>query len=227
MRWLILNTGVYAFKKGLTPEQLQEDTINHEKLSSFNNFIFNRIAEFTQVAPASNSRLILDASLPSWHESQWPLAAIEDKQIFSSVIITHNGFHNEIHVDQHDVNPWTYGFFSFINADTFECLQSPHNTFQHGLFFPNHNFLLDFAKSNGIIEVLWKTSKIKHQTTPPLLILKNYPSISHFGASFQISKALFTQGHNLKYSDPSIIMTKTFSQHERIMKYDKKQKLKD
>ncbi|MBW0496510.1 hypothetical protein O181_036225 [Austropuccinia psidii MF-1] len=116
------SAGVYAFKKGCAPEQLQEDTINHENLSSYNNFILNCIAEFTQVAPASNSRLMLDASLPSWHESQWPLAAIEDKQIVPNVIITHNGFHNEIHVDQHDVNPWTYGLFSFINADTFECL---------------------------------------------------------------------------------------------------------
>ncbi|MBW0472329.1 hypothetical protein O181_012044 [Austropuccinia psidii MF-1] len=97
--------------------------LNYEKLSSYNNFIFNRISEFTQVAPASNSRLMLDALLPYWHESQCPLAAIEDKQIFSKVIITHNEFHNKIHVDQHDVNPWTYGLFSFINADTFECLQ--------------------------------------------------------------------------------------------------------
>ncbi|MBW0561132.1 hypothetical protein O181_100847 [Austropuccinia psidii MF-1] len=160
---------------------------------------------------------MLHASLPSWHESQWPLAEIEDKQIFSNFIITHNGFHNEIHVDQHDVNPWTYGLFSFIHANTFEFLQSPHNTFGNGLFFPDYNFILDFAKSNGIIEVLWKTSKIKHQTTQPPLILKNYPLITHFGVLFQISKPLFAQGQNLKNLDPSIIMDNTFSQPKRIM----------
>ncbi|MBW0540156.1 hypothetical protein O181_079871 [Austropuccinia psidii MF-1] len=213
--------------QGLTPEQPQEDTINHEKLSSYNNFIFNRISEFTQVAPGSSSRLMIHASLPPWHESQWPLAAIEDKKIFSNIIITHNGFHYEIHVDQHDVNPWTYGFFSFIHANTFECLQSPHNTFGHGLVFPDYNFILDFAKCNGIIEVLWKTSEIKHQTTQPPLILKNYPLITHFGAFFKIFKALFAQGQNLKNLDPSIIMDKTFSQPERIMKYYKKRKIKN
>ncbi|MBW0531973.1 hypothetical protein O181_071688 [Austropuccinia psidii MF-1] len=170
---------------------------------------------------------MLDSSLPSWHESQWPLAEMEDEQIFSNIIITHNGFHTKIHVDQHNFNPWTYGLFSFINADTFECLQSPHNTFGYGLFFPDYIFLLDFAKSNKIIKVLWKTSEIKHQTTPPPLKLENYPSITHFGASFQISKALFTQGHNLKDLDPSIIMKKTFSQPERIMKYGQKQKIKN
>ena len=110
----------------------------------------------------------------------------------SNVSVTYNCFHNKSHQEKKDINGWTYGIFSYIDKTTGKPIPPPSSDLGHGFLFPRHAYLIDFSKSNGIIKLLWKTTKFEHQTTkaPPSLQHKNENTWTHFGCFFQINKNL-------------------------------------
>ncbi|KNZ55145.1 hypothetical protein VP01_2754g2 [Puccinia sorghi] len=116
--------------------------------------------------------------IPNWSQDEWVEMKKDDGMEYnftSKLLVTYNGFHNKSHEDKKDING-------------------------HGLLFTRHAYLIYFAKSNGIIEILWQTTKFKHQTTkaPPSLLHKDENTWTHFGCSFQINKNLANIAKNLK-----------------------------
>ena len=110
--------------------------------------------------------------------------------MFSNVVVTFDDFSNKLHTDKNDLNGFTYGIFSYINRSTGQPILPPCNDLGHGLSFPKLGCIVDFAKSEGIIEILWQTQFFDHQTTFPPPSLKTSSTHTHFGCSFQINKKL-------------------------------------
>ncbi|KNZ45485.1 hypothetical protein VP01_807g15 [Puccinia sorghi] len=118
----------------------------------------------------------------------------------SNVSVTYNGCHNKSHQDKRDINGWTYCIFSYINKQTDKPIPSPSSDLGHGFLFPQHAYLIDFAKSNDIIEILWQTTEFEHQTTQetPFLQHRDENTWTHFGCSLQFIKLLLILQENLK-----------------------------
>ena len=114
--------------------------------------------------------------IPNWSQEEWVEMKKDDQieyNFASNVSVTYNCFHNKSHQDKKDINGWTYGIFSYIDKTTGKPIPPPSSDLGHGFLFPRHAYLIDFSKSNGIIELLWKTTKFEHQTT------KAPPSLQH------------------------------------------------
>ena len=99
-------------------------------------------------------------------QKEW--RAFKDEHNFAgNVMVTFDDFHNKLHEDSQDLNPWTYGIFTYIERISGSPIPPPDVALGHGLFFPAQNCRIDFTHANGILEVLWQTTEFEHQTTAP------------------------------------------------------------
>ena len=130
-------------------------------------------------------------------------------------MVTFNDFSNKIHQDGQDLNPWTYGIFTYINKSSGNPIPPPSQEHGHGLLFTRHACLIDFAHANGIVEVLWQTTKFEHQTTFPPPSLRTTEQHTHFGSSFQINKKLALASANLKHASDEVVESKTLCKHQK------------
>ncbi|MBW0561524.1 hypothetical protein O181_101239 [Austropuccinia psidii MF-1] len=202
------SAGVYARKAGLTKKKIDDDNEQWSALQEFGDLIHSRIQGFSNNALKDNQEIINAANLPNFSQLEWHSNKSPNFKTYSNVIVTLNGFHNKPHTDNNDINSWNYGIFSFINKSNFIPIPTVFTPSGHGLSFPNHKFIFDFSKKEGIVEILWKTSEILHQTTKPAKELLENESITHFGCSFQINKKLLLTGQKLKQLSSEEIKTK-------------------
>ncbi|MBW0567522.1 hypothetical protein O181_107237 [Austropuccinia psidii MF-1] len=97
--------GVYARKTTMNPEVLDADNEEWMTLSQFENFVSSHIKILSMSAACENNDIMQEGQLPEWnpmfHQKLWS---------FFNVIITTNGFHSHAHIDEKDMNTWTYGF---------------------------------------------------------------------------------------------------------------------
>ena len=124
-------------------------------------------------------------------------------------------FYNKVHQDSKDLNPWTYGFFSFIDRETGNPIPPPSQERGFGLHFTCHAVLVDFVHANGIVEVLWQTTEFEHCTTPPPPPLQSTDTHTHFGCSFQINKKLGNTSLMLKGASEKTIKKRTLCKSQR------------
>lgn len=135
--------------------------------------------------------------IPSWSNNEWNEFEQECDGIFSSAMITHSNFSNNPHKDN-DLNPWTYGLFSYINPLTGLPISPDNLAPGHVFWFPEFNCEIDFGTSPGIIELLWASNSVEHQTKYPPAPMQSTPTMTHYGSSFQISKRLMYRAIKLK-----------------------------
>ncbi|OAV87965.1 hypothetical protein PTTG_29216 [Puccinia triticina 1-1 BBBD Race 1] len=211
--------GTYARKK-LTPAQTAEDDRLWAKLRSFNDFLAGRMEAISSAAYQQNKELMQDYGIPNWSQDVWRELKKEDqidKQFASNVSVTFNNFYNKPHQDKKDLNGWTYGIFSYIDNKTGEPIPPPSSELGHGFLFPQHAYVVDFVKSEGIIELVWQTTKFDHCTTPPPPSLRTMKgrTWTHFGCSFQINKNLANVAKNLKEASAQLILEKTLCKAQK------------
>jgi hypothetical protein len=139
----------------------------------------------------------LEHQIPNWNQEEWR-GFSNEHNFAGNVMVTFNDFFNKVHADRGDLNPWTYGIFSYIDKKTGKPIPPPSNEKGHGLHFTRHAAIIDFAHANGIVEVLWQTTQFEHHTTPPPPSLQTTEFHPHFGSSFQISKRLANTAVKLK-----------------------------
>ncbi|OAV87763.1 hypothetical protein PTTG_09823 [Puccinia triticina 1-1 BBBD Race 1] len=211
--------GTYARKK-LTPAQTAEDNRLWAKLQSFNHFLADRMEAISSTAYRQNKELMQEYGIPNWSQDVWRELKKEDqieKQFASNVSVTFNDFYNRPHQDTNDLNGWTYGIFSFIDKKTGKPIPPPVSELGHGILFPQHAYIVDFVKSEGIIELVWQTTKFDHCTTPPPPSLRNMKgrTWTHFGCSFQINKNLANVARILKNATAEHIFDKTLCKAQK------------
>ncbi|KNZ44561.1 hypothetical protein VP01_9037g1 [Puccinia sorghi] len=175
------------------------DDENWAKLQSHNMFLAVCMESISQMAYQQNKNLMQEYSIPNWSQDEW----VEMKKDYgieysfaSNVSVTYNVSRKKYHQDKKDINGWTYG---------------------HGFLFPQRAYLIDFAKSNGIIEILWQTTEFEYQTTqgPPSLQHRDENTCTHFGCSFQINKNLANIARKLKGAKPEHIADPTLCKKQR------------
>ena len=125
-------------------------------------------------------------SIPRWSGSKF-LKEEGKISYASNVSVTFNDFYNMPHEDN-DVNGWTYGLFSYIDPQNGQVRLPPSTQEGHRFQFPKLNCSIDFAKAEGIIELLWKSNKDTHQTTKPPEELRTTSEVTHFGCSWKINQ---------------------------------------
>ncbi|KNZ48352.1 hypothetical protein VP01_5734g1 [Puccinia sorghi] len=154
------SAGIY-FCKEITPAETTLDDENWAKLKSHNIFLAGRMESISQMAYLHNQNLMQEYD-----------DGIE-YSFSSNVSVTYNGFQKKSHQHKKDINGWTYGIFSCINKQTGKPIPSPSSDLEHGFLLPQHSYLIDFAKLNGIIEIFWQTTEFEHQTTQGPSSLQN------------------------------------------------------
>ncbi|MBW0588030.1 hypothetical protein O181_127745 [Austropuccinia psidii MF-1] len=106
---------VYSRKPGLTPHQIGMDNNQWTKLQQFDKFVYSRISHFSKLAANENQSLMEAAKLPNFSQLEWTSANLkEESKSLTNVIVTQDGFFNNLHQDLNDLNSWTYGIFSFV-----------------------------------------------------------------------------------------------------------------
>lgn len=202
---MLASAAVYFLLPGLDQGTMKKDSLIWDKLEKHNEFIASRIRALSVSALQNYLTTAKANGIPNWSDSEW--ACFEkDLCIAGNVIITYDDFHCKPHKDKLDLNEFTYGIFSYVDKNSGLPIPSPSPDQKgHGLFFPNHNCIVDFSHANGIVEIIWNTTKFLHQTTSPPDSLKTSPHHTHFGCSFQINKKLATASRTLlDTSDPVI-----------------------
>jgi len=159
----------------------------------------------------------MEYSIPNWHQKTW--RAFKDENNFAgNVMVTFNDFYNRLHQDNGDLNPWTYGIFSYIEKPSGLPIPPPSNDTGHGLVFTRHHAIIDFAHANGIVELLWQTTQFEHKTNPPPPSLRTTDKHTHFGSSFQINKKLGNVGLKLKDASDEHVQKRTLCKDQRYPK---------
>ncbi|KNZ55740.1 hypothetical protein VP01_2598g6 [Puccinia sorghi] len=151
------------------PDYKGKELLDHQNVN-FNYHLAQKNEGFHQVA---HENLMQEYGIPNWSQDEWVEMKKDDGIEYSfesNVSVTYNGFHKKSHQDKKDINGWTYGIFSYIDKRTGKPIPSPSSYLGNGFLFPQHDYLIDFAKSNGI-EILWQTTEFEHQTIqgPPSL----------------------------------------------------------
>ncbi|MBW0536040.1 hypothetical protein O181_075755 [Austropuccinia psidii MF-1] len=150
-----------------------------------------------------------EAKLPNFIQLEWTSANTKEEfKSFTNVIVTQDGFFNKPHKDLNDPNSWTYGIFSFVSKNDFQPLPTVFTHSGDCLHFPKFKMEIDFSRKPGIMEMLWKTSTIVHNTTNPPPAIINHNKITNFGYSFQINHKLFNVGDKLLKMTPTKISSK-------------------
>ena len=209
--------GIYARRRNLSKEEIIRDDQLWDRLEAHNDFIAERIRLLSATAWQDNHNTAKEYSIPNWNQQAW--REFKDKNNFAgNVMVTFNNFYNKIHQDNGDLNPWTYGIFSYIEKPSGIPIPPPSNETGHGLVFTRHHSIIDFAHANGIVEVLWKTTQFVHKTNPPPPSLRTTDKHTHFGSSFQINKKLGNVGVKLKNASDEHVRKRTLCKDQRYPK---------
>ncbi|MBW0564481.1 hypothetical protein O181_104196 [Austropuccinia psidii MF-1] len=176
------------------------------KLQQYDNFIYSKISHFSKLGANENQSLMEAAKLPNFRQLKWT-SANQKKEFksFTNAIVTQDVFFHKPHQDFHDLNAWTYVIFYFVSKEDFHPLTAVFTPSGHALHFPELKMEIDFSKEPGIMEILWKTSKMVHHTTKPPPEIKNHDKITHFGCPFQINHKLFNVGDKFLNMTPTKI----------------------
>ncbi|KNZ45984.1 hypothetical protein VP01_7648g1, partial [Puccinia sorghi] len=129
------SAGIYVHKK-LTPAETALDDENSAKIQSHNMFLAGCMESISRMAYQQNKNLMQEYSIPNWLQYEWVEMKKDDG-------IDYSFASNEI-----------FGISSYIDKKTGKPIPSPSIQLGHGFLFPQHAYLIDFAKSNGIIEIL-------------------------------------------------------------------------
>jgi hypothetical protein len=137
----------------------------------------------------------------------------------ANVSVTYKYFYNEAHQDKKEWNGWAYGIFTYIDKSTGNPISCPSSKLVHGFLFTRHAYLIEFVKSNGIVELVWQTTNFENCTTPPppSLSSQNNPehSWTHQGCPFQINKNLASVAKRSKNATPEEIQEKTLCKSQK------------
>lgn len=172
------------------------------------------MASLSLNAYQENEQMMDKMGIPNWSEDTWRRLTKMCK-FAANVSVTFNDFYNKPHEDQRDANSWTYGIFAYIDRKTGMPIPPPSGELGHGMMFPQQACLVDFVHANGIIEILWQTTKFTHYTTKPPLSLRSNKSWTHFGCSFQINKYLAKVAESLKDSSDDEILSATLCKRQK------------
>jgi hypothetical protein len=207
-------TGTYARDRDISEEDSIADSALWKKLDGHNDFIANRIRSLSLSAWQQNHKVSTDYAIPNWSQEEW-VEFKKENNFAGNVTVTMDDFYNKVHQDDEDLNPWTYGFFSFRDRATGKPRPPPSKERGFRLHFTRHAVLIDFAHANGIVEVLWQTTQFEHCTTPPPPSLQSTDKYTHFGCSFQINSKLGNSSLKLKGASEKQIKKKTLCKSQR------------
>ncbi|KAA1115427.1 Ubiquitin carboxyl-terminal hydrolase 7 [Puccinia graminis f. sp. tritici] len=207
--------GVYTWREGITEMEKEYDAQIWSNLQAHNKFICERVKHFSNSAYSNNKKILEEFGVPSWSDTEWNAFNRDSQVIFSNVAITCEDFYNTPHKDP-DHNPLTYGLFSYINKHKSLPILPPANIEGHAFRFPQFDCNIDFGTTPGIIEIMWPSNAIDHQTTAPPHPLKTTTNITHFGCSFQISDRLMERARILNKLNEEEIKSRTVSQSDRM-----------
>ncbi|WAQ87041.1 hypothetical protein PtA15_7A770 [Puccinia triticina] len=138
--------GTYARRRDLPQDVIEEDNRLWDKLRDHNRFLCSRVKNFSFESFKENAEIIKEFGIPSWSHDEWNEFEDECNGIFSSAIVTHSDFSNDEHMDD-DLNPWSYGLFSYINPSTGVPIvpNSEAMVPGHALHFPDFRCDIDFG----------------------------------------------------------------------------------
>ncbi|MBW0476621.1 hypothetical protein O181_016336 [Austropuccinia psidii MF-1] len=215
------SAGVYTLHQKCSSERKVKDEKLWNKLPNYNSFLFHRFYLFTKDGSTNSENLMKQWQLPSWDNSEWnDKDKIENRRLFSNVSITYNDFHNHAHCDNNS-NNLTYGLFSYIDIKNGNPVSPPTKCIGHSFSFPDYNLNFEFGLNNGIIELIWPSKKILHQTTKPPLEVSTNNTTTHFGCSFQISNELIKRVKKHEREGTGDFVDKTIGRAQRCAKYRK------
>ncbi|POW00896.1 hypothetical protein PSTT_12836 [Puccinia striiformis] len=186
------SAGTYAIRKNLKASQRKINNGLQKRSPLHNQFISNRLRDFSEATLEENEAALKEFGMPSWSDETWESFKNEPSPLFSNAIVTTNNFSNKPHCDK-DENLFTYGIFSYIDRSTGTPILPPLNVRGHALRFPEDNFDINFGTTPGIIEFLWKSNDVSHHTIGPPDELKSTKTLTHLGSSFQISHSLVSR----------------------------------
>ena len=124
-----------------------------DQLEGHNDFIAERIQTLSQNTWNKNHEVAINCGIPNWNQDEW-ITFKNEHNFAGNVMVTFNDFHNRLHQDSQDLNPWTYGIFTYIEKISGTPIPPPDHALGHGMLFPQQNCRIDFAHENGILEVL-------------------------------------------------------------------------
>ncbi|KAI7943888.1 hypothetical protein MJO28_011416 [Puccinia striiformis f. sp. tritici] len=160
------SAGTYAVRKNLKASQREINNCLQKRLPLHNQFISNRLRDFSEATLEENKAALKEFGMASWSNETWKSFKNEPSPLFSNAIVTTNDFSNKPHCDK-DKNLFTYGIFSYIDRSTGTPILPPSNFRGHALRFPEYDFDINFGTTPGIIEVLWKSNDVSHHTIGP------------------------------------------------------------
>ena len=210
----------------MTKQQIANDAQLWKELQSHNEFLGERLRSLSACAYKKNNDVMKGSNIPNWDQQEWR-EAHSDVEFASNVSVTWGDFYNRNHRDKADINPFTYGLFAYINPQTGEVIPPPSNERGHGLMFPHQACIVDYAESNGIVEVVWETTKFHHYTTKPPDSLKTTNYSTHFGCSLQINETLAAVAKRYMNKTDEEVKNATNCKEARELAYAKREAKKE
>ncbi|KAI7951893.1 hypothetical protein MJO28_007577 [Puccinia striiformis f. sp. tritici] len=122
----IITEGTYAIRKNLKASQREIDNCLQERLPLHNQFISNRLKDFSEATLEENKAALKEFGMPSWSEETWESFKNKPSPLFSNAIVTTNNFSKKPHCDK-DKNLFQYGIFSYIDQSTGTPILPPSN----------------------------------------------------------------------------------------------------
>ncbi|KAI9612798.1 hypothetical protein KEM48_004032 [Puccinia striiformis f. sp. tritici PST-130] len=120
------SAGTYAIRKNLKASQREIDNCLQERLPLHNQFISNRLKDFSEATLEENKAALKEFGMPSWSEETWESFKNKPSPLFSNAIVTTNNFSKKPHCDK-DKNLFQYGIFSYIDQSTGTPILPPSN----------------------------------------------------------------------------------------------------
>ena len=148
----------------------------------------------------------------------WNSLKNDSQPIFTNVSVTNNDFYNLPHQDP-DRKQMNYGLFSYIDKFNGLPILPPAKITGHALRFSDYDCNIDFGTTTGIIDLMWPSNNITHQTLPPPPELQSTPGRTHFGCSFQISHRLIQRAQVLNQMSPEASTSRTVSHSDRVFNW--------
>ncbi|MBW0461473.1 hypothetical protein O181_001188 [Austropuccinia psidii MF-1] len=209
------SAGVYARLPNLSNEAIDYDNYLWDKLDKHNEFISARFNLFSKLVTMKNNELMKEFKLPNWSSPEWKNESNNQEfSLFSNCSITYNDFHNKPHCD-HDFNPYTYGIFSYIHPETGNVREPKAKVDGYGFYFNQFDCMVDFGKANGILEIVWPSFSIEHQTTKPPIECKTTGDCTHFGSSFQVNEKLANIARRFQKNESQDFSSRILGRQER------------
>ncbi|POV97262.1 hypothetical protein PSHT_14679, partial [Puccinia striiformis] len=94
------SAGTYAVRKNLKASQREINNCLQKRLPLHNQFISNRLRDFSEATLEENKAALKEFGMASWSNETWKSFKNEPSPLFSNAIVTTNDFSNKPHCDK-------------------------------------------------------------------------------------------------------------------------------